>query len=77
MPQALPCVDVGPRSVQTSMVFLKAKTLKTCRAVNAFLIEISHMDPFPGVAGRGRGKLIKLCAVGQVGHDPLWDVLNF
>lgn len=52
-PQALPCVDPGPRSVKTSMVFLKAKTLKTCRAVNAFLTEISHMDPFPGVSGRG------------------------
>lgn len=60
-----------------SVVFLKAKTLKTCRAVNAFLIEISHMEPFPGDAGRGRGKLIKLHAIRQEGQDPLLDVLNF
>lgn len=53
MPQALPCADAGLRSVKTSMVFLKAKTLKICRAVNAFLMKISHMDPF--LEGRGRG----------------------
>lgn len=52
-PRALPCVDGGPRSVKTSMVFLKAKTLKTCIAVNAFLIETNHMDPFPDISGRG------------------------
>lgn len=57
MPRALPCADAGLGSVKTSMVFLKAKTLKICRAVNAFLMKISHMDPFPGVAGRkGKGE---------------------
>lgn len=76
MPRALPCADAGLGSVKTSMVFFKGQNIKNLRAVNAFLMKISHMDPFPGVAGR-KGKLMELHASGHVGQDPPLDVLNF
>lgn len=44
--------DVGRVSVETPAVFLKTEMLRSgCRPVNAFLMEISHVDPFWGIAG--------------------------